>query len=308
VLVVVAIIALLISIMLPSLRAAREEAKLVVDQANCKQIATMVSLYQADFKGRVPVMLGYGGDEDSWAWQLNQNVNGQDTVPARTMLLSLPLRRYTQDRRGLPPQFKPEVFWEADKIDKYEKSSLLSDYFVCPFSRDKAKQKTDYTRLVVTGPNGSSEYQSRQTSSGRSESYRTWMWPRHVVRNERPTYATGNGGEEPLHPNDPKEGRPKYSALAWNNLRSLRNPGGYWFNSLALKDTHRDWANDARDKQLKSASLSDLTILYCAQGQRMQVQQQYYNVGSHRRNNMGGTNVIFADTHVEWVKGTQVGW
>ena len=32
------------------------------------------------------------------------------------------------------------------------------------------------------------------------------------------------------------------------------------------------------------------------------------NIGSHRTGQGGGTNVIFADTHVDWVRGAQVGW
>jgi len=37
---------------------------------------------------------------------------------------------------------------------------------------------------------------------------------------------------------------------------------------------------------------------------------KYYvrNLNSHRSNLGGGTNALFADTHVEWVKGTQIGW
>ena len=45
VLVVVAIIALLAAILLPSLKAARTQAKVTVCKANCKQIATMIATY-----------------------------------------------------------------------------------------------------------------------------------------------------------------------------------------------------------------------------------------------------------------------
>jgi prepilin-type processing-associated H-X9-DG protein len=164
----------------------------------------------------------------------------------------------------------------------------------------------DFGWLTVKGPNSSVEYRVRQLD-GRRESYHTWTWPKTVVRNQRLAYEDGTL-EEPAHPNDPQEGRPKYSALAWNNLYCKPNPDGHRFDSLKLKNDHRDWATDARDRQLKSAGLSELTIAYCAQGQRMGLQQQYWNIKSHSRNGMGGTNVIFADTHVEWVKGTQVGW
>jgi hypothetical protein len=32
------------------------------------------------------------------------------------------------------------------------------------------------------------------------------------------------------------------------------------------------------------------------------------NQGSHPKNGTGGSNVIFADTHIEWVTGRQIGW
>lgn len=55
-LVVVAIIALLISIMLPSLRGARDEAKRVVCRNNVRSIWTGVIMYTYEFNDRVPFM------------------------------------------------------------------------------------------------------------------------------------------------------------------------------------------------------------------------------------------------------------
>jgi len=40
----------------------------------------------------------------------------------------------------------------------------------------------------------------------------------------------------------------------------------------------------------------------------MQLGYRMTNPNSHRRIQGGGTNVIFTNAHVEWVKGTQVGW
>jgi prepilin-type N-terminal cleavage/methylation domain-containing protein len=304
VLVVVAIIALLISILLPALRAARDEAKLVICQANCKQIATVFSLYQADFKGRVPVMLSYGGHSN--AHQINQVVSGKDTVPARGQLLSVALRQYIKSRSKLPPQFDPEKFWTPDDIRKYELSKLLPDFYVCPFIRGKRDGLTEIGPMKVTGPHGTATYM-RYELDGRRESYHTWLWPKSIIRNRLPFDKDGTAA--PVHPNDPKDGRPKYSALTWNNVFVPDlNPGGLGFNDLRLKDTHRDWSVDARDKAYRSAGLSDLTVLFCGLGQRMGLDEQYHNIGSHRRNGEGGTNAIFADTHVEWVRGTQIGW
>ncbi|MFQ5806948.1 MAG: type II secretion system protein [Phycisphaerae bacterium] len=53
-LVVVAIIALLISILLPTLRRAREEAQAVVCMSNSKQILYGIAMYQQEEKGYVP--------------------------------------------------------------------------------------------------------------------------------------------------------------------------------------------------------------------------------------------------------------
>jgi prepilin-type N-terminal cleavage/methylation domain-containing protein/prepilin-type processing-associated H-X9-DG protein len=57
-LVVIGIIAILISVLLPALAAARRQGQLVRCQSNLHQIATGFYLYAADNKGRFPVNLG----------------------------------------------------------------------------------------------------------------------------------------------------------------------------------------------------------------------------------------------------------
>ena len=53
-LVVVAIISLLISILLPSIQRAREEAKAVVCMSNVRQVLLSLSMYQQDYNGSLP--------------------------------------------------------------------------------------------------------------------------------------------------------------------------------------------------------------------------------------------------------------
>jgi len=53
-LVVIAIIALLMAVLLPSLQAAREQDRAVVCQSNLKQWATILRLYTDDHDGRLP--------------------------------------------------------------------------------------------------------------------------------------------------------------------------------------------------------------------------------------------------------------
>ena len=65
-LVVVAIISLLISILLPSLKNAREQAKFIVCQANVQQISTALHTYAAEYSGWYPVVIGDGGGRQSW--------------------------------------------------------------------------------------------------------------------------------------------------------------------------------------------------------------------------------------------------
>ncbi len=291
VLVVVAIIALLLAILMPALRDAREQSKIVTCMANAKQIANMVSVYQTDYRGSVPVLFNYHTGPVH-----NVNIGGKDTVPARTVLLSVALRGYAQDRRKLPTEFDPEKMWSTTLKNRYE-DKLLPQYFMCPFIRGKGDGWIFQGKLTVTGRKGSRQYNS-WSWDGRHESYHTWQWPGAIIRNRQP------GGD--MHPNDPIDGRPKYSALAWNRIK-MGGSDGYNFNDLNLPNAHRNWqGTDA--KKLESASLSDVTILHCNQGQRIDFGYVYHNVGSHRRNGRGGTNVTFADGHIGWVEGTKVGW
>ena len=62
----VAIISLLISILLPSLKSARDQAKFVVCQANVQQISTALHTYAAEYNGWYPVVIRDDGTFQSW--------------------------------------------------------------------------------------------------------------------------------------------------------------------------------------------------------------------------------------------------
>jgi type II secretory pathway pseudopilin PulG len=72
VLVVVAIIALLVSILLPSLSRARAQARMVLCQSNIKQVCNAFAMYAVDTKGRFP---GARGDNEA-DWLGGSNSSG----------------------------------------------------------------------------------------------------------------------------------------------------------------------------------------------------------------------------------------
>jgi prepilin-type N-terminal cleavage/methylation domain-containing protein/prepilin-type processing-associated H-X9-DG protein len=295
-LVVVAIIAMLIAILLPSLSRAREAAKITSCKANLKQVATMMATYQTEYQGAVPVLFNY-------------YACGTYNAPARTTLLSLALRGYDSRLSKLPPDFDPEKIWSDEKRTEYERT-FLAPYFVCPFVRDGPPKDEAIGTTLVQGPSRSMTY-SLAKRDGRYETCQTWLWE-DIVRGELP--------HNQKYPNDPIEGRPKYSVLSWDKVSIAGSgfpdiPGAMSIKAArdnpAMRQTlvnlHRKWdASDARRR--KSGSLSDVTVVYCAQGKHMELGYWILNPESHRTSAGGGTNVIFADTHVEWVRGTQVGW
>lgn len=271
ILVVVAILALLISILLPSLQYARNSARVTVCQANCKQIATMVAEYQVEYDEYVPVMYNY------WSNSLSKI--------ARTCYLSVAFRQYDQSLKSLASQYNgyydPQRSWPDYKLREYEKD-ILPDFFVCPFARGRdsfstRSQETDKWALL--------EY------TGRFESYHTWLHEAKVIRGSRLNSDS-----------DPKRWESKYSALVWNKGGS--NSHVRW-NRRSLNRVN---ASNLADVTIIYCARGEFTPFpYPPSLDNPSGTTRRCNMGSHKRSGVGGTNAVFGDTHIEWIPGTQIG-
>ena len=80
-LVVIGIIALLISILLPALSKAKENANRVKCMSNIRQIAMGFFMYTQDNKGYFPFMAGGGNVPEDWIWWDNQPDTTTDNKP-----------------------------------------------------------------------------------------------------------------------------------------------------------------------------------------------------------------------------------
>jgi prepilin-type N-terminal cleavage/methylation domain-containing protein/prepilin-type processing-associated H-X9-DG protein len=292
VLVVVAIIALLIAILLPSLSEAKVQARVVVCQANSKQIAGLTATYQTGNNGYVPVVFNYAASTVY-------------NTPARACWLSVALRsqlRVSLDAKG--GKYDPEAVWSSAVKKDYEKTRMPA-FYACPFERDGGKE---WEVIGKAGPYHSAQW------GGRFESYQTWLWEDIVSGT-----PSVHGETWPTTPNPDKNGVPKYTVFSWNHVKSsgvfpngdpIIPPGDLPAGSAitdASKNTPRAWQlTDLR--RMRVGSLSAVTVAYCAQGEHMELGYYRNNIGQHRRNGKGGTNAIFADGHVEWVLGTRIGW
>jgi prepilin-type processing-associated H-X9-DG protein/prepilin-type N-terminal cleavage/methylation domain-containing protein len=65
-LLVITIIVILFSMLMPSLRKAKEKAKEISCVGNLKQLAMAIDLYSADFNGYMPLVKNYSSSENAW--------------------------------------------------------------------------------------------------------------------------------------------------------------------------------------------------------------------------------------------------
>ncbi len=296
VLVVVAIIALLAAVLIPSLQRARTQAKLTMCKANAKQIAYTLNMYQNENKGLVPILFNYFASE--W-YPDSQGVKSY----ARLCWLSVAFRQYDRATirlkeivRAYGP-LNPEDYWPIPKRDDYE-DHVMPAHYACPFERERG---TGYDRAY------SDARFDYWNWTGRFESYHTWFHDGVMIRNQ-----PVNGTSWPGGPGPDLKGIPQYSAFTFNRKEE---PGQSPTNDRTRKYAHRLWKlGREAARKYQTGSLSEIAVVYCAQGEHIQWPQSggasrigRANVGSHATGRGGGTNVIFADSHVEWVVGTRIG-
>jgi prepilin-type N-terminal cleavage/methylation domain-containing protein len=301
-LVVISVIALLLAILVPALSKVREQAKVMTCAANAKQIGTLIEVCRTSNDGAVPVML-------------NRFTTGG--YPARSRLLSVALTSYARPctYTGNSPtrgdiSFSSEDDWGNSTETTYKPiyvKNFLPKFFVCPFVRDRDAIKLDSHDNFVDFENGTppqinylggdgiihprTNTKTRVTSG---ESYSVWRWERKA--NELPVSGA--------------YGTPKFGSLAWSNYVDLGGAADW----KTLKDHPIKWSSKELNR-IGAGSMSRATAFYCEQGQTdsfanlSNPDNAIYNYGSHKKmKNLGGTIAGFADTHVEWVEGTRIGW
>jgi hypothetical protein len=215
-------------------------------------------------------------------------------MPARACMLSIALRNQTPDLKGLKNRyggkFDPEASWTWPVVDDYE-NTAMPPFYACPFERGHGNG--------VTYVSQNSQFYFWEWQ-GKFESYHVWLWE-DIVRGRNPL-------GKPWPTPGTLNGIAQHSVLTWHQGRSATE----LYQDANKKYNHRQWKT-ADAHKAKSASLSDVTVVYCSQGEHMQwspVSNLHgrFNVGSHRTSQGGGTLAIFGDTHVEWVLGTRIGW
>jgi len=273
---VVSITALAISMLVPSLARARTQARLTTCQANLRQIGTLVTIYQAESSDFVPLLFDY------WA---NSTLAG--SLPAEQCWLSVALRRYDSSTRTLEGRgFDPKASWPDPPVPgkrglRDYQQTVMPELYACPFERGRPAPAENPVR------EDRGDYWEYRFG-GTWESYHTWTrLPRLLAQ-----WQAG-----PMKRYDQK-----YPTLHFNR-----------------EGRHRKWSS--RDaKAAGRGSLAEMTTVFCAQGEYMSrvyypslscscspTQPFWANIGSHRQTDSGGTNALFADTHVEWVPGHRIG-
>jgi prepilin-type N-terminal cleavage/methylation domain-containing protein len=288
-LVVISIIALLLAVLLPALRTAKNQARVTLCAANIKQIDLARLAYEASNNDKVPVLFS--------------NYAYTTLAPIENVFPSIALRDYIEMRTpigtGATAGLDVKGYWYLDDIKNYA-INCMPEFFVCPFNRER-KREGDW---VKDGPMdiGGFTFELWRTT-GYVESYGAWTYHTDALE-----AALAMSSVE--HPYGPEHGKPKYKNLNWYN-------SSYFVaNALApLPYRPQDTNNQVKNISLSSEfkSVSQKTLLSCNQGEWIPdfmgaSPTRIYNYKSHIRRGRGGSNAVFGDSHVEWIPGSQHGW
>jgi prepilin-type N-terminal cleavage/methylation domain-containing protein/prepilin-type processing-associated H-X9-DG protein len=276
-LVVIAIIAVLMAILIPALSNVKNQAKVLSCAVNAKQIGAVMEVYQSDNDGCVPVMR-----------------NKFTQINAKSAYLSIPFRNYSGKTVKIPGYLDPDLDWDRDMLFEYVRK-YLPDFYICPFARGKSEVTVPHDAgTVVIGTVRRINY----VSTGRMDSYCTWIWPRPKDYDFWP-------GD---HPWGPPNGYDKYENVVWHNAGSPDGFADEPYTCAANQQTCDTWMQSNPRRFSIQPRISKRLALHCATGELDEsVAERIINYGSHKKGNRGGTNVVFGDSHVEWVQGSQIG-
>jgi len=269
--------------------AGREQARILTCAASLKQIAKLITLYQSDNDGYVPMM------RNPWA----------TSISAQSSLLSLPFRYYS-GAAELPEFFNPAWPWDTWMVLDYSQN-YLPKFFICPFARSnsQAGRWVPSGQVLIGGKISKTNYKN----VGIGDSYATWLWNQPRTSFVKGSYFI------PDHPYGPDHGKSKYDNVVWHTCGDS-SLTGCWPSNATPNPTGDGMLGSCRHgliEKVHRARFSNMprmsvrTALYCAHGEIDMLQANGVCMyGSHARNGKGGTNTLLGDGHVEWVQGSQI--
>lgn len=301
-LVVISIIALLLSIVMPAMNVARDAARVAVCAANSKQISLLVFAHRADNKERMPFLLNRYCTDVSLG------------IPAKYTYTSLAFKDYWGAQVAFPNLKAWDIYnrvWNHQTAPYTEYTKLyMPKFFVCPFNQKADPNAPHGLRAEVRSIKGHT--MAVFGYSGYTDTYAAWHGPWAKGPNPGNAYIERNPlSEEPA---------PKYGALVWYPIMKASDPYPYlrWSSDPEIRrfllETPVRWGRDELAR-VRAGSLAEAMILKCERGEFLATAGSYnpsniyggvYNYNSHRKQGRGGSNVLFADGHIEWIRGSQL--